>query len=392
MSADLRARFEGFRARAGAAGPVPDAPPAGGPAAPPRPLPGGVWATVETPDGPVPVRDDHRALPFVSQLRGPWPSRIAACDLGPVEGWRWVDLETTGLAGARAFLAAVGRVEGDGLALRQYLLEDLDREPAFLTAVSADLAGGGAFVSYNGRSFDLPLLRDRLHLARLPELPNPPHWDVLHAARRLWGEGAGGASLRVLQAEVLGAPRSGDVPGEWIPALYREWLEGDGQALDGVCAHNREDLFALGELAARLAAALADGVRPGMPAPVLRGLARAYERAGDPERAIAGHLARGGREASLEAARLLKRLGRASEAAPLWDAARAGPIPSVEAAIELAKDLEHRRRDPGAALRVVRETLRGSPWIGEASRRALEQRLRRLCRKTGEPWDGPAQG
>lgn len=376
-------RFQAFRAKAGSAQP---------PAPPPSPgLPDGLWGR-----DPIPMRTDYRPVPFIGELRGEWPSRIAGCELGPPETWRLFDLETTGLSGGtgtRAFLVGIGQIEGDGLTVRQYLLTDLDQEPALLSAVLADLAGATAWVTFNGKSFDLPLLRDRVVLAGLEALPVRPHFDLLHPARRLWQAALSGCDLRSLQAEVLGEPRYGDVDGALIPSLYFAWLDGDARALDGVCAHNREDLHALAGIAARLCALAADGPCPGLSPALLWGLGRLYEKAGASGAAVDAYLAgraAGHRESGAAAARLLKRLGRHADAVPIWDAERRGPRPSLEAAVELAKYLEHRRRDPQAALAVVREAMRLAAWARPERRAELTYRLARLGRKAGVMADPPA--
>jgi len=377
-------RFQAFKARAGAGAAQPPAP------QPTPALPDGLWERT-----PVPLRTDYRPVPFTGELRGEWPSHIAGGDLGPPESWRLFDLETTGLsggAGTRAFLVGIGQLEGDGLTVRQYLLTDLDQEPALLSAVCADLAGATALVTFNGKSFDLPLLRDRVVLAGLEALPVRPHFDLLHPARRLWQAALSGCDLRTLQSEALGEPRYGDVDGALIPALYFAWLDGDARALDGVCAHNREDLYALAGIAARLCALAADGPRPGLPVALLWGLGRLYEKAGDPAGAVEAYLAcrtAGGRDAGAAAGRLLKRLGRHAEAVPIWEAERGGPRASLDAAVELAKYLEHRRRDHQAAMAVVREALRLAVWARPERRAELAHRLARLRRKVGEPGGTP---
>ncbi len=354
-------------------------------------LPPGLWKNVETARGSVPVRSDRRTVPFTWALRGPWPSRLAGCDLGPAEQWRWFDLETTGLSrgsGNRAFLVGVGQLQGDGLTVRQYLLQDLDREPALLSAVLADLGGAAAIVTFNGKSFDLPLFRDRCTLAGLVGSPLSPHLDLLHPARRLWQSAlGGGCDLRRLQTEILGESREGDIPGEMIPALYTAWLDGERGALDRVCAHNRDDLYALCGIAGRLCAMAEGGARAELPSAVLWGLGRLYEQAGDGDAALAAYLAArdaGGRGAGRAAGTLLRRLGRHAEAAPIWEAELRGPLPSLEAAVELAKYLEHRRRDPAAALSVMRDVLPLVWRLHPARRAEVEHRMARLRRKAGE--------
>ncbi len=375
----------------------------------------------------VPRQEEFRLLPGVRDLAGEWPSRLAGVDLGPLVGWRWLDLETTGLhgAGARAFLAAVGRVEGDGVCVRQLLLEDLDREREFVATVLDAFQGATAVVTFNGKAFDWPMLRDRCVACGLTRSWRElPHWDVLFAARRVYGPWLGSCDLGRLSAEVLGEPREGEPSGAVIPMLYQAYLQGDRGALYGVGLRNRRDVCALAGVAARLAGALSGRAEPAGGVRLRFGLAQQFERLGEWERALACYQAcadDGPRDASSDvrvevpgadppggggawaaargvlgggaagvtkraatqaAGRLLKRLGRHEEAAALWERSRRGPVPSLDAAVELAKYLEHRRRDPEGALAVVREAMRAAPWMSDERRADLEHRLARLARKT----------
>lgn len=378
---DLVERFRRYAEQAQARDPVAEPPTSG-------PLPAG-FDVCAGPGGAVPLRVVRRPFPEAPVLGSGWPSRLAGSDLGPVDGWRFMDLETTGLgagAGNRAFLVGVGMVAAGELVIRQYLLEDLDRERALLAACLETLAGATALVTFNGKAFDWPLFRDRCRLAGLPEVPALAHWDVLHAVRRIFAPEMGACDLRRLESHLLAAPRGPDVQGAEIPALYGAWLNGDGAALTAVVRHHLEDVWALAGVAAAVARALAQGPDAAWPTARLWGLGRTYEALGASAQALAAYAAarRGGQRAAAgAAARLLKRLGRADEALALWEAERRGPVPSLEAAVEVAKDLEHRQRAPAAALQVVLAAVPLAAAVGSERQLALRHRLERLQRKVG---------
>ncbi len=176
------------------------------------------------------------------------PERIASVDL------RLFDLETTGLsggAGTIAFLAAVGRLAEGEFELTQVFLEDFPGEPSFLAAL-LPLLEGGIVVSYNGRAFDMPLLRTRCVMNGFA-VPEPSlHIDALYASRRLWKRVHGGASLGLLEREVLGLERSDDIPGALIPEVWLAFArEGESRLMPQVLSHNADDVVGLARLLAR---------------------------------------------------------------------------------------------------------------------------------------------
>src|SRR5690606_11805408 len=100
----------------------------------------------------------------------------------------FLDLETTGLGrgtGTYAFLVGIGRFLGDHFVVRQYFMRSYPDEPAVLAAVQAELEDAAGLITFNGRSFDWPLLETRATLNRM-RLPLLPHLDLLHPARRVW--------------------------------------------------------------------------------------------------------------------------------------------------------------------------------------------------------------
>ncbi|HEU4693985.1 MAG TPA: ribonuclease H-like domain-containing protein, partial [Vicinamibacterales bacterium] len=223
-----------------------------------------------------------------------------ADSLPPEEGWSrlallagvpcggnllFVDLETTGLAGGAgsyAFLVGCGWFERGRFHIRQFLLSSFASERALLEAVS-ELAGTvDAVVTYNGKSFDLPLIETRYALNRVPTpFDGMPHVDMLHHARRLWHGDDDRHRLSSLESSLLGHEREGDVPGFEIPSRYFHFVRtGDARPLGAVFEHNRRDLLSLALLMSRAAQLLDEGVTAATTAREALGIGRLYERSG----------------------------------------------------------------------------------------------------------------
>lgn len=200
------------------------------------------------------------------------------------------DLETTGLrggAGTYAFLVGCGWFEPDGGFLtRQFMLARFADERPLLVTVTGELARAGALVSFNGKSFDAPLIETRCLFHRLDWIgARMPHLDVLHPARRFWENPD--CSLLALERRVLGARRAGDVPGSEIPARYFQFVRsGDAQPLAAVLEHNRLDLLSLAGMTARLLHLVRVGSSGAHDACEAMALGRVYARAGMESRAL----------------------------------------------------------------------------------------------------------
>ena len=173
---------------------------------------------------------------------------------------RYFDTETTGLStgsGTVVFLAAVASIRDGVLLIRQYLLPDYPDEAALLEMVAADLGGGDRIVSYNGRSFDMPLFSGRLRFHALaPVIDTLPgrHDALLHTARRLWSRTIGSVRLAEIERTVLRVRRSSDCPSWEIPARYFAYLRGETPGiLREVVDHNAQDVASLVLLEAELA-------------------------------------------------------------------------------------------------------------------------------------------
>lgn len=210
------------------------------------------------------ARGRHGVVPLARGL-GARGRALATLALDPrlegfdPEGALFLDTETTGLsvgAATLAFLVGLGAYEDGCLQVEQVFLEEPAEETALLERVRHRVEACRTLVTFNGKSYDLPLLRARFVLAGLEPLPERPHLDLLHLARRVYGDRVERCRLVHLEREVLGFERDEDIAGEEIPERYQAFLlRGDREGLLPVLAHNVLDVSALaallGELSAR---------------------------------------------------------------------------------------------------------------------------------------------
>jgi hypothetical protein len=309
----------------------------------------------------------------------------------------FLDLETTGLAGGAgtyAFLVGCGWFDGGTFRLRQFFLSDFAAERALLEAVS-ELAGDlTCIVTYNGKTFDLPLLETRFSLQRMPTpFAEIAHVDMLHPARRMWRQEEVECRLTYLEQSLCGHERKSDVPGFEIPSRYFRYVRsGDARPLQAVFEHNRVDIVSLAMLTARAAQLLEDGPAAAITGREAFGLGRLYERAGLMDDALASYRRASGAavgiirvEALRATAIMLRRLRRYEEAAAAWRdllaAPECSPAYAREASEALAVHHEHRERDLAAARDFALQSLsmHGTP----ARQQAARHRLARLDRKLG---------
>ena len=357
-----------------------------------------------------------------------------------------LDTETTGLgsaAGTYAFLVGLGWWTGAQFVQVQLLLPDQPDEGALLAELARCIPVDGWLVSYNGRGFDWPLLVTRFRMARRPPPIHAGHLDLLPLVRRLFRHRMIDARLRTVELELLGVARHEDVDGWEIPGRYLDFVRGGpAQPLVEVIRHNAEDVRSLARLLAHVETRYGDPrARRSAPPGDLVGLALALGQERRHEEALAlldsalempviaaprrtwtallttraddplvardpvdpdwNQVVRRapprppiGRERLLvDRARLLRRLGRHDDAFESWsDLAAGGGSIAIVAWIEVAKALEHRRRDPAGALVAARtaqslaerQRLLGRPQPRlEADLAARAHRLRRRIARTG---------
>ena len=162
------------------------------------------------------------------------------------------DTETTGLGGpgTYVFLVGLGYLEDDALVVRQHFIRTPDEEPAMLREIAAALPQWPTMTTFNGASFDLPLLRSRMRANDIKlDVRNVLHCDLLYGARRLWRRELPNCRLQTLEKHILEFARQGDVPSSEVPGLYLDYLKtGDLASLDAVFHHNVLDIISLAGL------------------------------------------------------------------------------------------------------------------------------------------------
>jgi uncharacterized protein len=322
---------------------------------------------------------------------------IAGCD--PRRAL-YLDTETTGLAGGTGtvpFLLGLAWLDPETnlFVLEQVLLRRLGEEAPILDLLTERLAQASMIVTYNGKAFDMPLLRTRYVMNRMPKPVEPPHLDLVHMARRIHKTRLKSRTLVAVEEEVLGRGRVGDVAGGDIVATYAHFLRtGDDEALLGVVEHNGADVLTMVALVGLYgeplgertegeidyAPAALDGSDLAAAASVLR-RAGAYEKA---DTLANASLSRGG-GAQARRARGDIAKARGDKARALADyEALAAEVDDADVRLELAKLYEHHVRAFDKALGLL------SRGTGEETG-ALEKRRNRLQKKLDRATAPPAE-
>lgn len=308
------------------------------------------------------------------------------CLLGGVgERPLFLDTETTGLlggAGTIAILVGYGTFEGGRLRVVQHYLSDYDQEDDMIGKVEQAVRGGDLLVTYNGKSFDVPLLRSRFVMTRRNPslLDGKPHIDLLHGARRVYKRRLYSCTLTDIESQVLDIERENDLPGKDVPEMWFRYVrDGDQALMDEILRHNEQDIVSLALLLAKLCQAYREPESHRHRQDTLS-VGRAMERMGERERAVRFYAAAGGGEALTAIGRIHRRDRRYDDAALALERA-AEENGSVEAMVELAKLEEHRRRDLRSALRWTDRALAASQ--SSELTEALIHRRGRLTIKLG---------
>jgi uncharacterized protein YprB with RNaseH-like and TPR domain len=353
------------------------------------------------------------ALELLSHTRDASLSRRTRAALEDPSKWLFLDTETTGLAGGTgtyAFLIGLAWWDAGALQVEQLFMRDFAEEYSLLHELAARVAERPVLVTFNGKTFDWPLLDSRFTMTRTIGTPRlAAHLDLLHPARALWKLRLGSVRLVELERHVLDAPRLGwhrenDIASALIPQFYFDYLRGGpADPLVGVLRHNQMDLRGLAALACKINGLLASQAaeRNGVDSLDLFGLSRFLERRGDSARAQAacsqaldlGLPAEFRPGAHRDLAFLAKRRGDHDAAAALWLELAADPQDGVLACEQLAIHYERRKKDPARALEFARlglaklrrvRAFSHDPYAASRAARLAEKMLVRINRLEGK--------
>jgi uncharacterized protein YprB with RNaseH-like and TPR domain len=300
----------------------------------------------------------------------------------------YFDTETTGLgggAGVLAFLVGLAWFDDElRLHSEQFLLRSPAEEAPLLEAFAERVEACDMLVSYNGKTFDWPLLNGRMVMNRRPKLPERAHLDLLHVARRLHKRRLGPCRLIGLESEVLGFVRGPDIAGIDIAPRYAHFLRsGDESALEQVVEHNAWDVISMAALVGLY----------GEPFELLHeqdlvGLARTLKRArafDEAERAASVALERGaGPEARRAHGEIAKARGDRAQALAHFEAF-AAEVDDPLVRLELAKLYEHHVREPISALAWATQGTTETPEHAEKRRARLEKKISKASQPPSKP-------
>jgi uncharacterized protein YprB with RNaseH-like and TPR domain len=316
----------------------------------------------------------------------------------PPSRWAFLDTETTGLAGGSgtyAFLIGVGRITAEGFRIRQFFMREHAEEPSLLAALAEHLADFDVLVTYNGKTYDQPLLETRYRMARRRSpFERMAHLDLLFGARRLWKLRFESCRLVDLENQVLGVEREGDLPSEMIPYVYFDYLRTrEAFRLKPVFHHNAMDILTLACLTFLVPYAFRSPhqtpLRHGAELVGLARWLRAAERREEALELFRRAVGSGLSDALLfrtlwDIAALEKKLGRQQAAVAVLADLSASPNPyRLPALVELAKFYEHRERDYARALELTRAA------IAIEDSAELRHREARLLRRCAAPQNAP---
>lgn len=200
------------------------------------------------------ICDTYRLMNWI----GRWFSKshplvLCVSGLHQKEDFVFLDIETMGLFGRPIILFGIAKVSGEDILVHQYLLRDIREEAGALAKTISHFEGNIVLVTFNGRTFDIPFIKERLAYYGMRADIEKPNFDLLHFSRRAWREKLPNCRLTTVEKYLLGIERKDDVPSALVPEFYATYLRtGNPGPLIPILEHNKQDLISLAHIFSKL--------------------------------------------------------------------------------------------------------------------------------------------
>ncbi len=171
---------------------------------------------------------------------------LKSISMTDVENFKFMDIETKGLSNVPIILIGVAEIKGDKIIASQYFLRDYAEEASIIDAYLAHLDEDSVHVTFNGKTFDVPFIKNRCRYNRIDADLDLAHLDLMYFAKSLWGEQLPNCQLQTIEREMFGIEREGDVPGQYIPGYWDTYLQKDNIGpVVPIIEHNAQDIISL---------------------------------------------------------------------------------------------------------------------------------------------------
>lgn len=355
-----------------------------------------------------PLKHKHGKFTLASLFELPsealaWISKTNGFSREHIRDLVFLDTETTGLAGGTgtvAFLVGIGYFQRENFVVDQFFMRDFHEEPSLLHGIKDLLRSRRGLVSFNGKVFDWPLLKDRFTMHRIQFDETEWHFDLLFASRRIWRERLASCSLNSIEENILEVKRKDDIPGELIPSVYFNYIRNqEAEPIKKVFEHNLKDILSLVTLMGCLGSVIHNPLQHSMcSSEDLYCLGRLFKSMGQLDRSCDCYLESAKRaqsqfikqKALKELSFVLKKKGDYVKAVEIWKWMVSKNSLKIFPYVEWAKHLEHREKDYETAIKVVKRAieiaLKTRNALGEKGSSSktlyeLKHRLKRLQQK-----------
>lgn len=171
---------------------------------------------------------------------------LKSISLTDKENFKFMDIETKGLSNVPIILIGVAEIKGNAIESSQYFLRDYTEEANIIDAYLSHLDEDSVHVTFNGKTFDIPYIKNRCIYNRIDADLDLAHLDLMYFAKNLWGEKLPNCQLQTIEKELFDIERIDDVPGQFIPGYYDTYLENNNIGpVVPIIEHNAQDIISL---------------------------------------------------------------------------------------------------------------------------------------------------